>query len=113
MKKLLIVMVSASCMAFGAAAGADENEQYVVTYAANELGNYDGVRSVHARIVKAAKQFCPTYSQIRSSREVNACIEEVVADLVAKVDHPRLSDYHAGDDRVRVAGSSTALKTSG
>ena len=112
MKKLLMVMVSASCMAFGTAASADENEQYEVVYSANEMSNYDGVRDVHERIVKAAKQFCPTYSQIRSTREVNACIEDVVADLVAKVDHPRLSDYHAGDDRLRVAGSNGAAKVS-
>ncbi len=113
MKKLLIVMVGASCMAFGAAASADDPKQYVLAYAANELSNYDGVRGVHARIVKAAKQYCPTYARIRSVREVNTCIEDVVADLVAKVDHPRLSSYHAGDDRVLVAGSSTVVKTSG
>lgn len=49
-------------MAFGTAASADENEQYEVVYSANEMSNYDGVRDVHERIVKAAKQFCPTYS---------------------------------------------------
>ena len=113
MKKLFIVMVSASCMAFGAAASADDPKNYALTYKADELSNYDGVRDVHARIVKAAKEYCPTYARIRSVREVNACIQDVVADLVAKVDHARLSSYHAGDDYVQVAGSSNVVKTNG
>ena len=100
--KLIVALVSIAVFGFGQTALADE---YAVSYSENELTNVSGVQGVHARIVKAAKQFCPTYSQIRNHKEVSACVADVVADLVEKVDHPRLSGYHAGDDNVRVAAA--------
>ena len=105
MKKLGVAAIGVLLFSANAVAGADE---YVLTYSTNELSSAQGVGEVHERIVKAAKRYCPTYSVIRNMREVNACIDDVVNDLVSKVDHPRLSDYHAGDDRVRIAGGEVA-----
>lgn len=93
MKKLACVLVGVFGVAFVGAASADE---YVLTYSEKELGNYNGVKAVHERIVKAAKQYCPTYSQIRSHRDVKTCVDGVVEDLVNKVNHPRMAAYHDG-----------------
>lgn len=102
MKKLIVALIGVASIGFGQMVLADE---YAVSYSEKELTNVTGVQGVHARIVKVAKRYCPTYSQIRSHKEVNACVADVVADLVEKVDHPRLSGYHAGDDNVRVAAT--------
>ncbi len=106
MKKLIVILFGVASLGFGQAALAGE---YAMSYSANELSNAAGVKSVHARIVKVAKKYCPTYSQIRNNKEVAACIADVVEDLVSKVDHPRLTGYHTGDESVQVAstGSST------
>lgn len=104
MKKLIVTVTGAACLSFGA--GALANDGYVMTYTKDELSTFAGVQNVHERIVKAAKQYCPTYSQIRSKREVQSCIDDVVTDLVQKVDHPRLTDYDAGDNRFRVASTA-------
>ena len=64
---------------------------------------------MHARIVKTAKQYCPTYSQIRSHKDVQTCVDGVVSDLVEKVDHPQLSGYHAGEEWVQIASAARAM----
>jgi UrcA family protein len=103
-KKLIVALIGVAIFGFGQTALADE---YAVSYSENELTNVVGVESVHARIVKVAKQYCPTYSQIRNHKEVSACVSDVVVDLVNKVDHPRLSGYHVGDESVRVADAGS------
>ncbi len=100
-KKLIVATVSIALFGLGGTAVA--NDEYVLTYSANELSTFNGVQDVHARIVKTAKQYCPTYSQIRSHADVKTCVDGVVADLVEKVDHPQLSGYHAGEEWVRIA----------
>ncbi len=91
MKKFALVLVGV--FGFAGVASADE---YVLTYSEKELANYTGVKSVHERIVKAAKQYCPTYSQIRSHADVKTCVDGVVEDLVSKVNHPRMTAFHDG-----------------
>ena len=105
MKSLGVAVIGIMLFSANAAAEADE---YVLSYSSKELGSAHGVSEVHERIVKAAKRYCPTYSTIRNMREVNDCIDDVVNDLVSKVNHPRLTDYHIGDDRVRIAGGEVA-----
>jgi UrcA family protein len=78
-----------------AAATASAGE-YAVSYSNGELSTYEGVQGVHARIVRAAEQYCPTFSQVRSHKEVESCVSGVVEDLIDKVNHPELSSFHAG-----------------
>jgi UrcA family protein len=101
-KKLVIAFASVALFGLSQMAVADD---YTLSYSAKELANSDGVTSVHKRIVKAAKDYCPTYSQIRNVRDVQSCVDGVVDDLVNKVGHPRLSSYHANDNSVRIASS--------
>ena len=102
MKKSVIALVSVALFGLSQMAVA---EDYSVSYSAKELANSDGVASVHERIVKSAKDYCPTYSQIRNTRDVQSCVDGVVDDLVNKVGHPRLSSNHANDNSMRIASS--------
>ena len=104
MKKLIVATVSIALFGLGGSAVA--NDEYVLSYESNELSTFAGVQDVHARIVKTAKQYCPTYSQIRSHADVKTCVDGVVADLVDKVNHPQLSGYHAGEEWVRIAAAA-------
>ncbi len=103
MKRLIVALMGVACFGFGQTVLA---EGYAVSYTQSELASVQGARDVHERIVKAAKRYCPEYSVVKDLREVNACVADVVKDLVAKVDHPRLYSYHEGDDNVRVASAS-------
>ncbi|MCR9260349.1 MAG: UrcA family protein [Pseudomonadaceae bacterium] len=100
MKKLATALIVTAAFGFSTNAIADE---YAMAYSSTELTNSAGIKQVHERIVKVAKQYCPTYSQIRNHNEVAACVSDVVEDLVSKVDHPRLTSYHTGDESVQVA----------
>jgi len=102
MKKSIIAFASVALFGLSQMAVADE---YAVNYSAKELVSSEGVASVHERIVKAAKDYCPTYSQIRNHKDVQSCVDGVVNDLVNKVNHPRLSSYNANDNSVRIASS--------
>ena len=101
MKKLALAVLSVACFAAGSAI-ADEN-QYAISYSNQELSNHEGVAAVHQRIMRTAKQHCPSYSQVRDLRRVRSCVSEVADDLVTKIAHPQLSSYHSGDSDVRVA----------
>ena len=103
MKKIIVALIGVAFFGFGQTALADE---YAMSYSKNELTNVAGVQGVHSRIVKVAKRYCPTYSQIRNHKEVSECVADVVADLVNKVDHPRLTGYHVGDESISVADAS-------
>ena len=105
MKKFNLALIGVFVMGFGMSAVADE---YVLTYSEKELATFGGVADVHARIVKAAKQYCPTYSQIRSHADVKTCVDGVVSDLVLKVNHARMTSFHSGDRGVQVAESAKA-----
>ena len=100
MKKIAIAFVGFAVLGFGQTALAKE---YAMSYSAQELTTAAGVKDVHARIVKVARRYCPTYTKIRDLKEVHQCVADVVEDLVTKVDNPQLTSYHAGDDGVRVA----------
>jgi len=99
-KKSIIAIASVAIFSFSQMAMA---EDYAINYSNKELSTGAGVANVHARIVKAAKQYCPTYSQIRNHKDVQNCVNGVVEDLVSKVNHPTLSDYDAGDRNQRIA----------
>lgn len=102
MKKSATALFGIAAIGFASTAFADD---YAMAYSSAELSSASGVKQVHERIVKVAKQYCPTYSQIRDHNDVAACVSDVVADLVSKVDHPRLTSYHEGDHSVQVASA--------
>jgi len=108
MKSLVVGLVGFAAVGLGQVALAGE---YAVRYSNQELTSIGGVESVHERIVRVARRYCPSYTQIRNAREVQACIADVVSDLVDKVDNPRLTSYHTGDSSVRVAAASLRGET--
>lgn len=89
-------------------AAANEYSEYAVTYSVEELKTQKGVEEVHARIVKAAKAYCPDYAESGSKWEMRECMNDVVSDLVAKVGHPQLTQLHEGDEGVAIATSAGA-----
>ena len=94
-----IVAVSGIVFATSAIAG----DEYSVTYKSSELANFEGVGEVHARIVNAAEDYCPTYQESDSLSETKACIAEVTQDLIEKISHPTLTSYHERESGVAVA----------
>jgi len=110
MKRLSVALLGFA--AIGLAQGAMAGE-YAVSYSNQELTSASGVESVHERIVRVARKYCPTYSQVRNNKEVQVCVQDVVSDLVEKVDHPRLTSYHTNDGSVRVATAESTEQKSG
>ncbi|MEM7077227.1 MAG: UrcA family protein [Pseudomonadota bacterium] len=78
-------------------------DEYAITYAESELRSFSGIERVHQDIMRTARRYCPTYSQIRSHREVEACVADVANDLVNKVNHPRLTSFHVNEGSIDVA----------
>ncbi len=97
LKKPFSVVVCVAVLGFSSLAGAGE---YTMTYSKGELRNIQGVKAVHARMVKAAKLYCPTYTEIRSLADVRTCVNGVVSDLVGTVNHSGLTRYHDGDEEI-------------
>ncbi len=95
-----VLTVGAFATSLGAHGASDD---YMVSYSHAELTSAKGGENVHARIVKAAKQYCPTYTQIRSHAEVKLCVDGVVEDLVSKVDHPTLTSLQESGSAINVA----------
>ena len=60
-------LVKTGVVCVGLVAGAHaQADEYVLSYSEAELLSSQGVEGVHHRIVQAAKDYCPTYHQIRS-----------------------------------------------
>ena len=76
---------------------------YEFSFNKNDLRTSSGVESVHKDIAKAAKDYCPRYVELRSTREISNCRKEVTSDLIAKIDNPQLTAYHNGYVTERVA----------
>ena len=85
------------CVGVFGISGVANASDYVLSYSEKELATHDGVKDVHSRIVEAARDYCPRYSSVRSLAEVRSCVDDVVNDLVDKVNHPRMTSYHTGE----------------
>lgn len=70
-------------------------DRYVLVVQQNELTTTIGLQQVHERMQQAAKEYCPTYLQIRSKADVATCIDGVVEDLTTKIADERLTNYVA------------------
>jgi UrcA family protein len=82
----------------GAEAGA-----YSLAYTVEGLQTPQGVATLHKRIVRTARDHCPTYREVGSIKDSRACVSEVVDDLIEKVDHEALTAYHRGEPQTRIA----------
>ena len=72
------------------------NTEYRFSYQPAELQTSHGIASVYQRIEQTATDYCPKYQALpgaRGARERKACVQEVVADLLAKVNHHGLNRY--------------------
>ncbi len=81
--------------------------KYYVRYADLNLSNMEGVTALYARLRHAAQEVCGPDVDNRELVRVQkygACLDQAVAQAVAKIDRPLLSQYHqshAKGDRVR------------
>ena len=104
MKRSMIAAVSVICM--GAMTAQAKDTSYTLTYDDAELATQQGVAAVHERIEMVAKSYCPDYSKVLNLSSVRSCVKEVTDDLVAKVGHPQLTQFHTGEAPVRIAASA-------
>ncbi len=58
---------------------------YALQFSPAELSHQQGQQKLERRIARIARDYCPTYAQMRSHADRNTCIEGVVTDLQAKV----------------------------
>ncbi len=92
-KSLFVIALLAASVALTPVAQAADG--YSLVLQQSELASITGLQQVHARMLLAATDYCPTYLQIRSHADVATCIEGVVDDLTAKIGDERLSNYIA------------------
>ena len=95
----------AGCV-MSAAAAADPNE-YTLVYSKSDFTNYQNVAELHKKIVRTARAHCPSYFTTRALADRNACVKDVVADLVRVIDNPKLTAYAEGDTSLRIAGDTS------
>ena len=76
---------------------------YSFSYSPSELETIESVQSLHGEIVETAKEHCPSYNSTRSLADRRNCVNDVVSDLVQKVDSPVLTAYHQGEVNAQVA----------
>lgn len=96
-KSLSLILVLTAGIAFLPSTQAADS--YALVLQQKELTTTVGLQQVHARMQQAAKEYCPTYLQIRSQADVATCIDGVVEDLTAKIADERLTNYVAAMGR--------------
>ncbi len=84
-----------------------ERHQYVVRYADVDLSKIDGAITVYSRIRQAANGVCESLdSRVLGLVEKHrACVNQAIADAVASVNRPLLSQYH----QLRTKGDKGAV----
>ncbi|MEM7100048.1 MAG: UrcA family protein [Pseudomonadota bacterium] len=103
MKKVAILI--AGILVTGNAWGDD---RYSVSYSKEDLQTTHGVAALHARIKQIAQNHCPSYKEVRNLGDNRRCVEDVMTDLVSKVNNPRLTAY-AQNPQPSDRGSVAAL----
>ena len=101
--------------AAGASTGSLSNDEsatnasltYVVRFADVDLSKIDGAIALYARIHQAAGTVCrPLESrQLSLAEKHRACMDRAIADAVASVNRPLLSQYH----QLRTKGDRAGL----
>jgi UrcA family protein len=97
----------AAVIGCGAAQASNERHQYVVRFADVDLSRIDGAMTVYGRIRQAANSVCESLdSRVLGLMEKHrACVNQAVADAVASINRPLLSQYH----QLRTKGDKAAL----
>ena len=93
-RRILLTAVAISCLSVPPV-HAENN--YTITYREAELTSIEGRIAVHERIVKAAKNHCPNYNRTKSLGDIANCVDDVVSDLVEKIDHPQFTAFVNGE----------------
>jgi UrcA family protein len=85
----------------------NEWHQYVVRFADVDLSRIDGAMTVYGRIRQAASAVCESLdSRVLGLMEKHrACVNQAIADAVASINRPLLSQYH----QLRTKGDKAAL----
>lgn len=111
-RHMVAVGVAALCLG---AASADADEamvptQKVVGYSDLDLSKESDVRSLYARLQKAAARVCDQGKDLRDLRikdVQDACYQESLARAVDEVGHASVKAIFVADERIRVAGRSS------
>ena len=85
----------------------NEFHQYVVRIADVDLSRLDGAITVYGRIRQAANVVCESLDSrvLELIEKHRACVNHAVADAVASINRPLLSQYH----QLRTKGDKAAL----
>ena len=92
---------AAFALTFAASAYAADDE-YVLTYSADDFQSVETVKDLYQRVRNVARNHCPSYFRSRDLAGTTACVDDVVNDLIDNINHPALSAYQDGEDDVRV-----------
>jgi UrcA family protein len=90
------ILGCSAAVASPASAAIDQPATYVVRFADLDLSRIDGAATLYNRIRLAANQVCAPLE----SRDLGllvkdrACVDKAIADAVANVNRPLLSQYH-------------------
>ena len=96
-----IAAVSGSAARAATPAGGDDVPRLTVHYSSAMLESDEGVRTLYARLRRAAEQVCPAYRETRfiTSSSVMQCREKALADAVRQVNNTRLAALHTARTR--------------
>jgi UrcA family protein len=79
---------------------------YVVRFADLDLAKIEGVTTLYGRLSHAAREVCdPLISTRWFPEKYHACVDKAIADAVAKVNRPLLTQYH----QLRTKGDKAGL----
>lgn len=108
MKSLKVLFAVAALSVSALAAAAEVRDSVVVRYADLNLNSQAGVASLHKRIRNAAESVCsPLETRILGLRQAyETCVEGALADGIAAVANPSLSQHHANQGRSVVVASN-------
>ncbi len=107
-RKLAVIGSMAAITTVSAASYGDTRYELRVNPA--QLNGLENVQSLHDQIQDTARRACPSFGNERDLREMRACREDVVADIVQQINHPLLTAVHLGEDAA-VSGQSIAARS--
>ncbi len=81
--------------------------KYVVRFHYLDLSRIEGVTTLYSRLRYAARRVCDPFEsrEMWDAKKQRACMDKAVADAVASVNRPLLSQYH----RLRINGDRAGL----
>jgi UrcA family protein len=111
-----LMICAAATLGYSASAGSFSNEQpmtnasrtYVVRFQDLDLSKIDGATALYARLRHAARVVCdPLESrEMGLAEKYRACMNKAIADAVASVNRPLVSQYHQS----RTKGDRTVVQ---